>query len=1063
MPDDGLGSELSREQTVLGSNKWRGKLFYKASQLSKGIEKLRKDDGRSSKTDDDGVSDFLHGAEQKPLQKPRIDTTIAPRWPAAVYADLFDESPASTNSRPSTAQSSRSLPVIIQRKRRNAKHLHVTFTNTQPDIIGEGGDEAELPAREVFSSWQNAATEKLPDAAQTFTRTESQSRPPFQALKSPPPFDDDIDFRKPLLRRVQTGADHLSPPLDLELRRRSMEIEEGTAQLHHRKEVGSGTSSVPHNEDTQRQTTPILESNPPRPPPHRSSPHLRSSSELSRFDPLPPKPASPRREEVPKPQPYASSSPHVAPSSLTSTPTPQIPDIPTRAPPPDDLHLPPAPSSSSTVGSEHAYWNTLSPFNDTLTQRRPSPTRSVFDDGLTNAKEDESQDEFYARMQHLRGVFRLAAETSQATAQKATEYWLRASTWWFLKGRSALEASARQSQNKTPRLDGMELPLQIKQSYVDLAKAWWIVEEVIPDGSLGLEESSHSGAINAIDGLDPPRIQQVYKSLRASMRALMLSMKKNRLLPPHSLLVQGVDTTIWITYPALPPGLLALVADLDPRSLIKRTSSGYEPFFGIFVGDTERHFSYGRMFVDTEIVSEDESSDDLQFPCILSIIRERTNSDLEITIASQDGQVNLHIQADKKRGPTWSDIHWKIKSHSMRINLTRDLDLTVRFWESDFKTLWGIHDYTRRVDQELKPKDTEEMVFNDTVTMFQYIPPTGSSGTFPSNPIKRCKVRLFEKRIHIPDGSGHRQLHDGYRMLVVTPPGVKSLSSLNRSFGLKQPILFNYLRGENNAPALLFHMRDEGVKSSMVLTFHEVLKRTELHMLLNGSFVGTNEWSSEEITLQDFSIAPLAAASSSKLTLAPGVNWHHVRVIQEQDTTDDPDEASSDQLRITMTSNLGTITEHINVGPGELQIGLDTKERSVLRILHPARSTMTVSFAENLLGPDGPRNLTKTMEDAALTPTSHSYNFPTMKGFPPKPQKAMRSGVNLYAELHQVQELLTGFSVTYDEYSFPQPFPFQHPTNVSSPASPPASPSPAAEWSSLSTSVSKPNSRGFKS
>ena len=1012
MPDDGLGSELSREQTVLGSNKWRGKLFYKASQLSKGIEKLRKDDGRSSKTDDNGVSDFLHGAEQKPLQKPRIDTTIAPRWPAAVSANLFEESPASTNSRPSTAQSSSSLPVVTQRKRRNAKHLHVTFTKTQPEIIGEGGDEAELPAREVFSSWQDVATEH---AAQVFVRTEPESRPPFQALKSPPPFDDDIDFRKPLLRRVQTGADHLSPPLDLELRRRSMEIEEGAAQLHHRKEVGSAISSVVHNEHTQRQTNPVLEPNTPRPPPHRSSPHLRSSSELSQFDPFPPKPASPRRKEVPKPQPNASCSPHDAPSSLTSTPTPQIPDIPTRAPPPDDLHLPPAPSSGSTVGSEHAYWNTLSPFSDNVAQQRPSPTRSVFDDGVTSAKEDESQDEFYSRMQHLRGVFRLAAETSQATAQKATEYWLRASTWWFLKGRSALEASARQSQNRSPRLDSMELPLQNKQSYVDLAKAWWIVEEVIPDGSLGLEKSSQSSAIDAIDGLDPSGIKQVYKSLRASMRALMLSMKKNRLLPPHSLLVQGVDTTIWITYPALPPGLLALVADLDPRSFIKRTSSGYEPFFSIFVGDTERRFSYGRMFVDTEIVSEDETSDDVQFPCILSIIRERTSSDLEITIASQDGQVNLHIQADKRRGPTWSDIHWKIKSHSMRINLTRDLNLTVRFWESDFKTLWGIHDYTRRVDQESRPKDREELVFNDTVTMFQYIPPTGSSGTFPSNPIKHCKVRLFEKRIHISDGSGHRQLHDGYRILVVTPPGVKSLSSLNKSFGLKQPILFNYLRGENNAPALLFHMRDEGVKSSMVLTFHEVLKRTELHMLLNGSFVSTKQWSSEEITLQSFSIALLGAESSSKLTLAPGVSWHHVRVIQEQDTTEDPDEASSDQLRIAMTSNLGTVTEHINIAPGELQIGLDTKERSVLKILHPARGTMTVSFAENLMGPEGPRNLTKTMEEAASTSTSHSYNFPRIQGISSQSPSPVQGSVDLGIDLHQFQELLTGFSVTYDE------------------------------------------------
>ena len=985
MPDDSSGSELSREQSILASNKWRGKLFYKAAQLGKGIDKLRKEEGRSSKTDDNDVSDFLHGTSQKPLQKPRIDTTIAPRWPMSVTANLVDESPASIGSRPSTAHSSHSQPLMAQKKRRKVKNIHVTFTNAQPDIIGEGGDEAELPAREVHSAWSQARAEGSPEAPHAGFRGDSEIRQGlFHGLKSPPPFgdntsEDDMDFRKPLLRRVQTGADHLSPPFDLDIRRRSMELEEGNAQIHHRKEVGSGAVSKDRNGSGQSQES-LVDSFPRRPPAHRPNPHDRVSSELARTEQFAQKPESPRRKEVPKPKQNASLPIRNSPQPPSSTPTPQIPDVPPQALPPDDLHLPPVPSSSSTVGSEHAYWNTLSPFTDTSSHRRPSPHPDILDDASGNLRDDESQDEFYARMQHLRGVFRLAAETSQVTAQRASEHWLRASTWWFLKGRSGLEASARLAQNRSPRLEGMDLPLQTKQSYVDLAKAWWIMEEIIPDGSLSLPNARHSGSSDSIDGLDEARIKQVGKSLRGNMRALMLSMKKNRLLPPHSLLVQGVDTTIWVHYPSLPPGLLALVADLDPRTLIKRSSPGREPFFGILIGDTERHFSYGRMFVDTEIVSDDDSGDDLQFPCILSIIRERSSSNLEITIASQDGQVNLHIQPDKKRGPTWTDIHWKVKSHSLRINLTRDLDLTVRFWESDFKTLWGIHDYTRRVDQEWKPKENEEVVFNDSVTMFQYIPPPGSQGTFPSNPIKRCKVRLFEKKLRIVGGSGHTDLHDGHRMLVVTPPGVKTLSSISKLFGPKSPILFNYLRGENNAPALLLNVRDEGVKLSIVLTFHEVLKRTELHMLLSSAFVGPNEWSSAELTLQDFQIVKNSTEFPSMLTLAPGIEWHHVKVIQERDTSDSPEATSSDPLRICMTSNLGTLTEHVNLAPGELQVSLDVTEKPILKILHPARNNMTISFAENLLGPDGPKSLIKTMDEAASTSTTHSYTFPKIQG-----------------------------------------------------------------------------------
>ncbi|KAF2205500.1 hypothetical protein GQ43DRAFT_477294 [Delitschia confertaspora ATCC 74209] len=123
-------------------HRWRGKLF------SKNDEGLTKKEEKDLKLTAD-VTDFLKPSTEKAQQhrdaaaaaflaganKPKIDVAMAQRWPGAsdVLGSAKDRSP---------------LPSGGLKKGRK-RVCTVSFARTQPEIIGEGGDECEDPSIEV--------------------------------------------------------------------------------------------------------------------------------------------------------------------------------------------------------------------------------------------------------------------------------------------------------------------------------------------------------------------------------------------------------------------------------------------------------------------------------------------------------------------------------------------------------------------------------------------------------------------------------------------------------------------------------------------------------------------------------------------------------------------------------------------------------------------------------------------------------------------------------------------------------------------------------------------------
>lgn len=150
MSNDGSDSEQSRDPLkALRKGKWREKLFHRANPSSKLADKVAK---QKLQLDTD-IADFLN-SPTKIVRPPPLNTEAIPR--KAIPPTISRTgTPEPAIPRPSTSRSSTSLPRSSRRERR-ARGLRVIFTNAAPVVIGEGGDEAELPPCEVAKAWKSA-------------------------------------------------------------------------------------------------------------------------------------------------------------------------------------------------------------------------------------------------------------------------------------------------------------------------------------------------------------------------------------------------------------------------------------------------------------------------------------------------------------------------------------------------------------------------------------------------------------------------------------------------------------------------------------------------------------------------------------------------------------------------------------------------------------------------------------------------------------------------------------------------------------------------------------------
>lgn len=909
------GSQKTTDQRA----KWREKLFSKDRDAKHAAETERQ------------LDDFL-GNSRPPPPRPLPEASTLP---AIDLGSTPSHSPILSTTPPSPTKNVATAPQIATPasppKKRRPKGLRVAFSDRKPDVIGEGGDESEDPT--ITISQNKARRPSQPE--------ESQQNDPYE----------DLEHRRPTLPNLQldtsfAGGDDapsaggkpekdpawtplLISPQDqdllmafnagergsrLSLRASSdtnsfarrvqarMQAEEGLA-LHKRldDDAVSPTAETADSEELPRQLQPLS------PPPQ---------------EPLPTRPSFTSQRSQLSQQSLAVDDGNSGSLSLRTSPVPAVHEqakmlrqgfsaeiqspgssASSVSPPPDEPKLaaipaePPRPPVAAV------------PRSAKMTLR-----------SVANAMGDNAYQDFTAHVEKYTSLYHLAAESVKPLMETSFPEWVRASTWWFLKGRYGLETAVRSGRSPDKSV--------AEQAVVDLGKAWWICTEIVPNhpeiaryGRMSMD--ALAAVVSTTGDQRLAALVNLHQKVINHLRALTVSMKRNQILTTIETQPNtnghAIDSTIWVRYPFFAPDVAAAFSGSNRRSMLIDSSSHLASTPDMMLlGDTSRFFSYGTMFVEV-CLNGDEDYDSPQYAiqCILSIKRDRNDWYVLGAISSQTELVNILIQSDRKNGPTWDDVKWHVKTRTMTVKLRRGFELNVAFQEKDFKMIWNIVQYTLKTEASLQPEAGETKIFHDTLKVFQYMD-SGTPKAFPSEPSPLCRMALFEKTVTVTEGTGSRKAHRGFRLAVVTNPQTKTLSSVHHTLGYGAPIVFGYLRGENGAPALLLNLREDSRARSLVLTFDRIEQRTLMHSLLLGMLANEKETTSANLPIRSYGIDQPGNAVIGTLDVSHvKFNAGSVSVINlDPDLVDPtyPPNVLSENLRVLVSTDWGTITDRINIG-----------------------------------------------------------------------------------------------------------------------------------------------------
>lgn len=913
----------------------------------------------------DDLNNFLHGpsdalpiAHAAPQMLAKLDTSNARRYPNALDVHAVN----APVPHPSQQQIAQALPVrghADNPRIRSKRDLVVRFVDTFPEIIGDGGDECSVPTVEIAKR-KRAQSAPPPPQLRKLAQLQDRDRSYSDTQQQ------QNDFVPPPIRRTQTGFSSTAaspPPPPPPVPPPVQELPVVPAGDPMTSKLDSPVVSADEkrksfieiNQAKQRQAEGMA-----------FAQAVRSASTSTENE-----------WEEHKQKAFNPSTPIEAyPTPLPTTNT-ESPDNQPRRPP-----LEQSPSSS-------IYSHTSSP---ALTQRWPSvrdqklgdsPTKRAVPlaDGAAPPGED-ALDIFTLRTHHLFELFRLSSEAVKPLMSCLPDDLARAALWWFLKGRTALELSIREQPQNAQHMTQLQASRQ--QAYADLAKAYWLLDKVLPE---------------VVDTRSqvPADVQEAKQAIMSQLSKLTSSMKRNGFLPPEEpFLPQVIDKSIWVEYPAINQDIIALLWGSWSSSIAAPQGrlTGLPLLAAFPLGDTTELFCFGRYGVDVFLMEQGMENQQFYFPCFLSVTRYPTQPNLDFCIASQNGAVQLRIQSNKKAGPTWSDAKWRAENCSLEIRLPRGFILVVKCKPQDFKMLWSMQDFSAKALATLAPRKEEQCVFKSTLRSFQYFDSNPQSTTFPREAVRSCDIGLFEKIFRESSPTGPRAWHRGFRLAVVTGTTTKLLSAVNHVYLPQIPVQFGFLRGEYNEPALLLRFDEGKLNGRMVMAFNDEAERLRFHSLLIGTAVQQDEKVFSEVPITGYSLSQ--SSKSAPLSSFAQLPWSRAKIINEEGEGEMPETVLSERMRIVVDFKCGSITDRVNVGPGELKIRLPVKDKTSLSIYRQPQQDMTVALSESQVSKQTPGELYQALQLTNRAPSVRTLSFTSQR------------------DLHDFQHALTGFQVLFD-------------------------------------------------
>lgn len=654
-PPQGNCRDISRQSS---KNKWRGKIWSSEGKFGRKIE--------SKESTNEDIAHFLqasgtdtNGASQNKSTTPRVEVpaTRKPLSETPVYRPTM-------------------IDVYRGPKPRQNKGLRVTFEKAEPEVIGEGGDEAELPSMEVTKLHQDHTRfvqAQVQEPVSTLGSRRSQ-----EPVQRPTYLDNQTSFSPPPLQRRPTGFTDLPSGTEINDQDRKIDYEASSYSVS----LEGTHKALP--QPPLRQTTRIdectIDDHAKPTYGDRSQRMPAVDDDAGSVSPL----------DVPTSEIFASNSvtPHASPQPpiyyqelpMSSHGNRQSSSMreygfPAAAP---EIQIPPDfPKPEHKIRRQACRQHSSDPDAKVFTLRN-----------VVKGLGDDSLEDFDSRVRRFNDIFRLGVSTHGNLNQIPFVQWIRTAAWWFVKGRGGLESTVRFRSLGTERgQSGTEgAPSStLNQAWLDLAKALWIIREITPThpeirrfGSASM--GSMLAVVKNFGDQELAELIEAHLSVMANLRALTMSMRRNGMLPPHALEIQRLDSRLLLELPSVPLIFASLLVNKAPGVPTKGNSGNFQPFFPILVGDTSRFFSFGRMFADASLNYDEDAARTTHVPCVLSVLRERTDWGVKAAIASQDGQIDLVIQANQD-GLTWRDVQWKIPSHAIHIRLSKGVDLNLSFSE----------------------------------------------------------------------------------------------------------------------------------------------------------------------------------------------------------------------------------------------------------------------------------------------------------------------------------------------------------------------------------------------
>jgi hypothetical protein len=963
-----------------------------------------RDRDRKATRDDGDLDDFLHGAADRlqvthssPPILTKIDTKTATRYPNALDVNAGSE--------PKTQEY-----AVRPREppRRPKKGLAVRFVDTYPEIIGDGGDECEVPTLEISRLKKQRPQPSPAMAPGRPANIGSAPRNPFaDAQIGDAPFN-------PGLRRSQTGLPispdapepgllsgtnttrrFLGAPTSAqdEKRRSFIEIQ----QAHMREAEGrafanavrsaSGDQSRGHKREDSSPPSPGQETESPitASPDSPQLPQLQPAVQPAKPPPIPAKapPQRPQLPQIPPPPPEARDPP---PSHNPHTPTSQLANSPERMKRTQRVENSPAtlysaastfqhPFAASRQGSKISEKDYASPIQLQGTMSFQDVVAAASDDALNT---------FVTRTRHLFELFRLHAESVRPLLSSTPSELARAALWWFLTGRTALEVAIR-DRPSTPESQRKN-DMAKQQAHADLAKSYWLLEEALPE----VVGSGRSPIDKEADN--------VRATLVSSLRKLAVSMKRNGFLPPEeAFLPQTVDRTIWLDYPPLSQDIKSLLWGSSSALAQSHVTPGLTILESLPLGDTSTIFCFARFQVDVFLMEQGRESQRLYLPCFLTTVRPQTQPDIFFILASQNGAVQLRISGNKNTGPVWEDVRWRSENFNMEVRMPRGFMLLVQCTQQSYTTLRSMYEFSAKVHSSLYARQDESCIFRSTLRAFQYFDNDPQSRQFPKESTPNCEIALFERLFREGAATGPRTYHKGYRIAVVTGPRTKTLSGVNQMYLPQTPIQFGFLRSEANDPALSLKFDNGRYKGNMVLSFADETERLRMHSLLIGTALDRGESVSGEVPIQGVWFSERYGDARDKgLQVLSTLAWNKARVINYDNDGDKPSCVLADRLRVVYEFKDGTVTDRINVAPGEFKLRLDVQNPSCMMVYRQAQSDITLAVNEA----NAPRGLSaglaQALESLKQSATIRTFMFPSLN------------------DLHAFETAITGFKILFD-------------------------------------------------